>query len=324
MKIFLLKDLYARNKLPEEAANKAVDLLMELNRQIDLDIDSIDEPVLDELIRYLVANNKNTVESFRILMRYYHVLDRKDLFIHLTKYTGMLNVVENIIKRLESLHGEEKTKEILGDFIPPHLGVPPTELPDYVNRLMDRLDSNLTKEQTETALAGNNHGVSKESMMPESIEYENAPDLDTYLKERHQRKVAELTEYYKEGKVWFEQIITQGVVDFVAANQEVLSGVRKDVKLYVTKIPYDTMNYLAAKTDIEKKYYGCHCPFAREAIIKDGKPVNPRFCYCSAGFAKYPFEVIFNQELKIKVLKSLLMGDDVCRFEIDLAGVDYK
>jgi hypothetical protein len=70
----------------------------------------------------------------------------------------------------------------------------------------------------------------------------------------------------KQNRVWFEQSITPEVLDFVKGNQEVLSARLIDDKLYVTKIPYDTKAYLEAKTDDMKKYYGCHCPFAREAI----------------------------------------------------------
>jgi len=324
MKLYMLKDLYERNHLPEKDTQEAMALIMELNENTDYDIDAITESMLDDLIVYLVQNNKNTVKNFVVMMRYYHVTDRKDLFIHLTKYTGMLGVMDNIVARLKAIKGEEKAKEIIGDFELPHLGVPPTVLPDYVNRLMDILDSNLAKEETERVLAGNNHGVSRESMLPEKVEYENSASFKDYLKARHERKVKELREHYEQNKIWYEQIITPKVIDFVATNPEVLSGVIKDEKMYITKIPYDTVAYLEAVNDKDKKYYGCHCPFAREAIKAGNMDISSRFCYCSAGFEKFPFEVILDQELKIKVLKSLLNGDDVCRFEIDLTNVDYK
>lgn len=324
MKLYLLKDLYERNHLPEEDMHNAMNLVMQLNEVIDLDIDAIDETVLDELIRHMVKNDLNQVATFIVLMRYYRAIDRKDLFIHLTKYTGMLNVMESIIERLKTFHGETKANTILGDFTPPVLGTPPITLPDYVNHLMTRLDGHLTPEETERVLAGNNHQVGRESQLPEKVEYEHEATLKDYLKSRHQRKVKELTEHYEQNKVWFEQVITPDVIDFVAKNPEVLSGVIEDETLYITKIPYDTRAYLNAKTDIDKKYYGCHCPFAREAVKAGRKDISGRFCYCSAGFAKFPFEVILDQELKIKVLKSILQGDDVCRFAIDLTGVQYK
>ena len=72
------------------------------------------------------------------------------------------------------------------------------------------------------------------------------------------------------------------------------------------------------KNDREKNYYACHCTFAREAILNDEENVPSDWCYCSAGFAKFPFEVILDKELSVKVLNSALDGDGFCRFEIDL------
>ncbi len=89
--------------------------------------------------------------------------------------------------------------------------------------------------------------------------YENSESLDEYLKERHKRKVEELKRYCDSNRVWFEQIITQDVVDFVSSNQEILSAVRECNKLYVTKIPYDAVNYLKEDNKDKKIYYACHC-----------------------------------------------------------------
>ena len=143
--------------------------------------------------------------------------------------------------------------------------------------------------------------------------------MDVYLKERHQRRVLELQKYCDEGKVWFEQIITQEVVEHVRTNQEVLSAVRKDDTLYVTKIPYETQQYLTETDPIKKRYYYCHCTLAREAILNDSQNIDPNWCYCSAGFAKFPFEVILGkEEMEVTVLESVLSGSDKCRFAIKL------
>lgn len=324
MKLNLIRDLYERNKLPYKDQQEAIDLLMELDQQIDFDLDIINEKLLDDLIAYLVQNQINSVKNFVVLMRYYHVIGRFDLYIHLTKYTGMLGVMDNIIKRLKTFHKEDKASKILGDFKPPYLGVKPSKLPNYTNRLMDLLESSLEPEEVNRVLAGNNHGVSEASQLPEKVAYEASDSLEEYLKSRHDRKVKELQDHFDQNKVWFEQIITKEVIDFVANNQEVLSAKLKDDKLYITKIPYDTLNYLNAENDRMKRYYGCHCPFAREAINNGRDDLPPRFCYCSAGFAKFPFEVILDQELKVKVLNPILDGSEFCRFEIDLTDVNYK
>lgn len=83
-------------------------------------------------------------------------------------------------------------------------------------------------------------------------------------------------------------------------------------------IPYDTKAWLDAKDPSEKLYFACHCPFVREGL-KDGTlDVNKDWCYCSAGFAKYPFEVIFDRTLEVELLETPLKGDIQCRFRIKI------
>jgi hypothetical protein len=144
------------------------------------------------------------------------------------------------------------------------------------------------------------------------------------LKGLHERQVSILQKYSDEKKVWYEQIITQEVVDFVKKDQEIQSAVLKDGKLYTKKIPYDPVQFLQEMDGKMKRYYACHCPFARESILSGSPKIDPDWCFCSAGFSKFEFEVILGHELPIKCLANALEKDEFCRFEIDLAGIPYK
>lgn len=42
------------------------------------------------------------------------------------------------------------------------------------------------------------------------------------------------------------------------------------------------------------------------------------WCYCSGGFAKLMFDVVFGESTEVEVLQSVLAGDSVCRFRIKL------
>ena len=90
----------------------------------------------------------------------------------------------------------------------------------------------------------------------------------------------------------------------------------------MTKIPYDIVSYLKETDKTKKRYYACHCPFVRESILTTDK-VSKNWCYCSGGFAKFPFEQVLGRELKVTLMKSVLAGDDVCRFAIEI-GTDFK
>ena len=76
--------------------------------------------------------------------------------------------------------------------------------------------------------------------------------------------------------------------------------------------------YLATTDPVLKRYYYCHCPWAREAIKAGNVHLTATFCNCSGGFHKKPFEAAFGQSLKVEVLESAIKGDMRCRFAIHL------
>jgi hypothetical protein len=121
-----------------------------------------------------------------------------------------------------------------------------------------------------------------------------------------------------EGRLFFSQEICPEVVEFVRGDPEISQGVREGSIIYVTKIPYMKKEYLAETDPQMKRYYACHCPWARESLQAGEKTVSAKFCQCSGGFHKKPWEVIFGQPLHADVLESVLQGDLRCRFAIHL------
>jgi len=122
----------------------------------------------------------------------------------------------------------------------------------------------------------------------------------------------------KQQRIWYEQEITPEVLEFVKNNQEIRTGIRHGTEIYLTKIPYAPKQYLKEKKPKLKRYYACHCQLARSAI-RDGKPkISPTLCYCSCGFLKVGFDVIFGEPVKVQLLESALKGDMRCRFVINI------
>ncbi len=319
-----LIQLYSKRGYSDDKTQQAVDCVLSLEKHLTSSGSALSTCSVEEMKGYiasLLTNGEITADTLLAIARYFYLENRHDIYIYFTKLFGGMGVLENIKRRTEKYAGEETASIIFDGYTFPPLGTPFEEVPKYTNDLMARLKMHTSPELYKKILAGNNHGVSEQSMQAEKELYDKSESLEQYLKERHERKVAELQSHCDSGQVWFEQEITQPVVDFVASNQEILSAVEKDGKLYVTKIPYDTPAYLAAKTDKEKNYYACHCTFAREAILSGQDAVSPDWCYCSAGFAKFPFEVILGRKLDVKVINSALDGDGFCRFEIDLGKV---
>jgi len=65
-----------------------------------------------------------------------------------------------------------------------------------------------------------------------------------------------------------------------------------------------------------KRYHACHCPLARASILEGDPDISPTWCYCSGGFEKFQFDVIFDEDVGVEVLESALAGDQRCRFAV--------
>lgn len=328
MSLNKMKDWYKNNHLRDEDYLIAEKQIMELEgflkEQYFAPLEDLTEEELDVIIHYLVVTNQNTVQSFVVLMRYYKAIGHHDLFIHLTKYTGAIGVVESILKKLERVVGIERSNAITTRIDIPVLGTDLDEITVFTRDFIELLEHELSEHELRRVLADNHHQIPKEAFMQEKIYYESSPTLEAYLKDLHERKVKELTKFMEEKRVWYEQEITQDVVDYVKSNQEIMSAVLKDNALYITKIPFDTKKFLESENEDDQAYYLCHCPFAREALRHKEFKISANWCYCSGGFTKFPFDVIFEQDLKIEMLESALRKDGSCRFKIDLSTIDYK
>jgi hypothetical protein len=304
----------------DDAISSAVEHVKEFERHLAAAGKTLEALDVDDVKRYtdmLIAEKKNTVDRFLALARYVYVTGLNQVFIYFTAILNGREVLPSISARLVSIAGEATRDRVFKDIDLPPLGSAPEEYPAVTSRLVE----NLMKLGTETChqvLAGNHHGIRLESFDKHKAWFKEAGSIDGLLKRIHDEAVAELEHYMNEGKVWYEQEITPEILEFVRANQEVLSAVRDGEYLYITKFPYAPKDWLVETDPVMKRYYGCHCPLARAAII-EGKPVIPLdWCYCSGGYTKLKFDVVFEEPTEVEVLESVLAGDDRCRFRVEI------
>ena len=320
----LFTERYQRFDEEDQAIQLSINTILAFEDYLAKDVE---ECTIDDIRAYmdhLIETKANKLNNVIHIARYFYYVDMKQHYIQMTKYFNSLGVLEHIIDRITRYSNDETKDNIVAELDLPPFGTDTEELPHYTKRFLEIMNKHVDEKTCNQILAGNNHRIPVSSFDEEKVHYANAASFAEYLKDRHQRKVEELTRYYENNQVWFEQIITPDVIEFVKSNPEVLSGVIEDDKLYITKIPYDINHYLTAETDAMKRYFACHCSFVRENLKEDNLDVPKQWCYCSAGFAKFPFETILGQELDVSLLKTPLDGDPICRFEIDLSNVAYK
>jgi len=316
-----LEERYRARGADQEAVARAVaavEAFEEFASTRGRDVDSVSVDLVQSYLDRLIRNGTNDQEGVLALARYAYLTEQWDVVIYLRSVFGPQGVVASMAERTALLAGEETRSRIFDDLQEPSFGSPPELYPAVARELMEGLQRELPPAIRKKVLAGNHHGIPPESFAEERKRFLELGDIPAYLKDLHERSVAELEQHARDGRVWYEQRITSPVVEFVRKNQEVLSGVLEGDRIFATKIPYDPDRFLAETDPLTKRYYSCHCPFARSVILENEPAVPAEWCYCSAGFAKLRFDAAFDREHEVEVLESVLAGSDRCRFAIIL------
>ena len=270
--------------------------------------------------KILIQEGQNTYDNLVTVARYGLFTRNNEIYIAILELLDGEEAQPNLYKKVAEKFGESLRDEIFAGIGVAPLGIPTPEKPRYMQPVIERLVEQVGQAEVEILLSTCLRDLPDQSFRRDRRKYLKAHDINEYLDKKHQSFVRWIRKCQREGELFFAQEITDEVVAYVKANQEIGSGVQEGNILYVSKIPYNTKAYLVESDSIMKRYYACHCPWAREAIIS-GEKVAPLFCNCSAGFHKKPWEVIFGQTLQVEVLESVLKGDYRCRFAIHLPEV---
>jgi hypothetical protein len=269
-------------------------------------------------IAQLHEQSQDSYENILALARYGRFLHNDGIFLAGLELLDGGEVMQNLYDRLAQSAGEASRDQVFDGIQLPTWGTPNVERTRRMAVIIERMEHLLDEGLVKQLLSACLRDLPEEGFIAERTKYAEAGDFDTYLEQKRQQFIAQLEQIRAQDGLYFNQKITQEVIDFVRENPEVAQGVRDGSLLYVTKIPFLAHEYLTASDPVEKRYYACHCPWAREPL-KEGKSlVSPTFCLCSAGFVKKQWEVLFDQILEVDVLESALQGDLRCRFAIHL------
>jgi len=313
------RDYLEGRRLPIEKVELAIGCADDFERYLAEHGSSLEEAevaLLQEYTQHLIEKGRNSEDVFVAVARYCRFAKRNDFFIHIAGLVNAREVLPGMRRRLGELAGEEVELKVFSGLELPPLGAPQESYPILTRTIIHRMEEELPPDRCKEILTWNYHEIPPEAFLSKKERFEKALDIDDFLKEEHWRLVEELSRFMRAGDVWYEQEITPEVVEFVQSNQEISAGKRYGDWIIVTKIPYAPKQYLDESDPRLKRYYACHCPLARASILEDGPTIPPAFCYCSAGFDKLPFDVVFGEPVEIEMLESALKGDLRCRFAI--------
>jgi len=266
----------------------------------------------------LIHEGQNSYDNLLALARYGRFTKNNVIYVAIVELLDGAEAQPNFYQKVGVRFGEAVRDEVFSGIGVSPLGLPPPEKPFDMFPVIDRLIGKVGYEPTEQLLSACLRDLPDEYFLDEREKYKKLTGIDDYLISQHQAFVRQLQKCQQDGELFYSQEITNEVVEFVRDRQEIESGVREGNLLYISKIPYNAKQYLAEADPTMKRFYACHCPWARQAIKNGNLHLNAVFCYCSGGFSKKPWEVIFGQTLQVEVLESALKGDLRCRFAVHL------
>jgi hypothetical protein len=287
-------------------------------KQFGKTLETASDEEFERFSEVLIEEGSNTYLNFAALSRYAFFIKNMDLFLPVLGIFDGGEVMNVLHERLGEHAGEEKRDEVLTKGDLPPLGMPDTEKMNVTKKVLERMAKVLDPSECKKILADVAHGLPRDFRKGEREKYLKAGSIDAYLKQKREDAIVELERHRDEGSLFYNQYITDEVVEFVKSRPDVLSGERRGNTIYHTKIPYMVQEFLEVADEKMKRYHACHCAWARESILDDDIDVSADFCHCSGGFTKMPWEAALDQPLEYEMVKSVLKGDDECSFVIHL------
>jgi hypothetical protein len=272
---------------------------------------------LEEFVGELSGKCENTEENLLGLLRYARFENNKAVEAAAVQMLDGATVMVALSEIVKDRVGAIEHRDIFDGIEFPAIGSPMKDWPKVTKVVMERLESGLGKDGCREALLAGPHTAPDEHYLPEKKKFEESEDIDAFLMSRSDDFVALLKQCMDENTLFFNQEIDEDVLNHVRGNREMGGGVRNGDIIYETKIPYMAREYLREVDRKMKRYYYCHCPWVREAILS-GLEVPSDFCYCSAAYHKKPWDVIFGEPVEVEVVSSVLRGDLVCRYAIKI------
>jgi len=220
-------------------------------------------------------------------------------------------------------HLSDTTRKMYGDAVwekifkgeqMPDVGWTTDEMSDFTYKIEQKYLAASTKENYECAQKkGNPFARTFKESDKKNL---TLNDVDMIIDKLNSNFFDTLKKCHESGELFFNQKIDDVVIKEYGTGKWFMR--REGSKIILVKNPFMMGKYLTETDSRMKRYYACHCPWARQSILKD-KTVSKTFCYCSFGHDKYELESEFGRQLDGRVICSVLEADSLqCIFEVDI------
>ena len=285
-------------------------------RERGLDLAAAEKADLERYAKRMIAQGSNTIQNFDTLSEYALWSGLRAQYIALVEITDCYQGIEKLMETVERQHGAAVRNQIF-DQPPPPLGADERERFTYTRQIAERMADILTPEEARAAWFQVKHGIPEaywqKQDAAEREKFAGCGSIEAFIRQKKQARGEMLTALHAQNKLWFTMELTDEVLAFLLDDRHMQVGEHNGRRgIVITKVPYQADRYLRETDDRLKRYYACHCPLIRDAILT-GEPIPAEVCACSLGHASH-FLAGLGLPLTGEVLTSAAQGDDRCRF----------
>ena len=228
----------------------------------------------------LIKQGLNSYENYLALARYGLFIENNDLYLGVLELLDGAEALDNLYRKLGESEGQSRRDELFEGIKLPPLGSPNAEKPLIMRRVMQRLEDQLDPETNRHILGSGLRNLEDEWYLEDKRKFKDCRDIDEFLERKGDDFIDQLKQIKAEGKLFFNQEITDEVIAFVESVPEIRQGVRDGNILYEIKIPHMAKEYLAEQEEEKKRFYYCHCPWVKESLKEGPSQIPATFCNC--------------------------------------------
>ena len=233
------------------------------------------------------------------------------------QYAGNQRIIQRMQEEICSAFGPDAWKQATHG-CPLSGDMDHASLNRATQQLLERLDGlTANSAQVEVALSNVKHALTHADFAWARKKFLQYNHIDQFAEALLQDAMRALEQCAERGEPFYDQPISEEALAYARGIDDLFYGKRRGNTITATAIPYQVEQYLQGKDARAKRYYACHCAFARESILME-KTVSKTLCYCSLGHTKALWEAALDMQLSGRVQRSALGGDLSCRFVIDL------
>lgn len=229
-----------------------------------------------------------------------------------------VNIMRALREEAVKALGQARWDEITDGIEIPADGMEENRLNGIMRIFLRRFDEMVEPQVRREIFCRVRHGLKPDDFGWARAKFLEYNDIDKFCADMRSETLDGFAKSVESGEDFHGQPVDKSVYDFVLSQPFLLYGARDGNKIAAVAIPCETMEYLKEKDPKKKRYYACHCRFARRSILQEEGGVSKTICHCSLGHTKIFWEAALGAELEGEIESSALNGDYLCKFIIRL------